>query len=146
MSYMRKQIFAEITTRLRLRQSLESLGLVSVQYFEPGKLPDFTRLAHKLGLSDMETRTLIEYLLDGLRRGKVVTLPDGVRRDDRIFGRNKFSPRLVRHDASKYEIAWIGKTPRHRRRKLVQKVLLHKGLAHDDETVIQVLTDIYFQW
>ena len=140
--YMRKQVFAEITTRLRSRQSLETLGLMSVHYFEPGKLPDFTQLARKIGLSRLETHTLIEYLLDGLRQGKVVTLPEGVQRDDPIFGRNKFSPRLMRGDAKQYEIAWIGKTSRHRRRKLVRKVLRYKGLEHDDKAIIQALTDI----
>ncbi|MCA9936858.1 MAG: DEAD/DEAH box helicase [Anaerolineales bacterium] len=140
--HMRKQIFAEITTQLRSRQSLEALGLMSVQYFEPDKLPDFEPLAQQLGLTAIETRTLVENLLDELRRGKVVVLPDGVKRDDPIFGRNKFSPRIVRYDASQYEIAWVGKTPRHRRRQLMQKVLQYKGLDSDETAVIDALNKI----
>lgn len=143
--YMRKQIFAEITTQLRSRQSLEALGLLSVQYFEPDKLLDFTPLAQKLRLSPQETRTLVEYLLDDLRRNKVVVLPEGVKRDDPIFGRNKFSPRLVRSGSGQYEIAWIGETPRHRRRQLIQKILGSKGLTNDDTTIIQALNDI-LEW
>lgn len=141
--HIRKQIFAEITTQLRSRQSLEALGLLSVYYFEPHRQPNLAHLASKLGLSEIETQTLIEYLLDDLRRGKVVTLPNGVQRDDRIFGRNKFSPRLVRgEEAGSNEILWIGKTPRQRRRRLVEKVLHDKGLASDETAVIQALTDI----
>lgn len=140
--HIQKQVFAEITTQLRSRQSLEALGLISVEYFEPDKLPDFDSLAQELKLTAVETRALVEYLLDDLRRAKVVALPDGVQRDDPIFGRNKFSPRLVRHDASQYEIAWIGQTPRHRRRQLMQKVLRYKGLADDDTAVIQSLNKI----
>lgn len=140
-AHMRKRVFAEVTTQLRSRQSLEALGLMTVQYFEPDHAPDLSDLAGKLGLTTAETRTLVEYLLDGLRRGKVVVLPDGVDRYDPIFGRNKFSPRLVRHDASQYEIAWVGKTRRHRRRQLVRKVLQYKGLVDDETAVIQALTD-----
>jgi ATP-dependent helicase YprA (DUF1998 family) len=140
--HMRKQILAEITTQLRSRQSLESLGLMSVQYFEVDRIPDFGDLAEKLNLSEVETRTLIEYLLDDLRRSKVVTLPEGVLRDDPIFGRNKFSPRLVRQDAREYEIAWIGKTPRHQRRQLIGKILRYKKLRDDEPTITQALNDI----
>ena len=94
--YMHTQILAEITTQLRSRQSLEALGLLSVQYFEPTRLPDFDALAAQIKFTAVETRTLVEYLLDDLRRGKVVTLPPGVQRDDPVFGRNQFRPRLVR--------------------------------------------------
>ena len=144
--HMRKQIFAEITTQLRSRQSLESLGLMSVQYFEPDRVPDFNDLAKRMNLTTPETRALVEYLLDDLRRGKVVTLPDGVDKDDEIFGRNKFSPRLVRgQDASEYEISWSGKTTRQRRRQLIGKVFRHKRLAHDETTIIRSL-DAILEW
>ncbi|MEZ4514744.1 MAG: DEAD/DEAH box helicase [Chloroflexota bacterium] len=144
MAHMRKQVFAEITTQLRSRQSLEALGLIAVEYWEPDNLPDFGRLASDIGLTIEETRTLVEYLLDDLRRNKVVQLPEGVNRDDAIFGRNRFSPRLVRHqdDTGTYDIAWIGKTSRQRRRQLVRKILAHKGLANDETAVIVALNQI----
>lgn len=145
-SHLSKQVFAEVTTQLRSRQSLEALGLIAVQYFEPDQKIDFSPLASKLKLSQVEVRALLEYLLDDLRRGKVVTLPDGIKRDDPIFGRNKFSPRVVRgQDANEYEIAWIGKTTRHRRRQLVEKILRHKGLNHDEASVIRAL-EIILDW
>jgi hypothetical protein len=142
--HMHTQILAEITTQLRSRQSLETLGLLTVQYFEPTHLPDFASLAEQIKLSPTETRTLVEYLLDDLRRGKVVTLPQGVRRDNPIFGRNKFSPRFVRSEprTDQGEIGWIGKTARQGRRQLIKKVLAYKGLANDDAAIIDVLDRI----
>ncbi|MGE3320568.1 MAG: DEAD/DEAH box helicase, partial [Candidatus Berkiella sp.] len=146
LQYMCKQTFAEVTTQLRSRQSLEALGLIAVQYFEPGHVPDVSALAKQLQLTELETQTLIEYLLDDLRRGKVVTLPNGVDRYDPIFGRNKFSPRLVRgQDANEYEIAWVGKTTRHRRRQLISKVFRYKGLSCDEPRIIQALERV-FDW
>lgn len=142
MRHMRKQLFAEVTTQLRSRQALESLGLLTVQYFEPERLPHFQILADQLQMTVSEAQSLVEYLLDDLRRSKIVTLPEGVQRDDPIFGRNKFSPKLVRHEASQYEVAWIGKTPRHRRRQLMRKVLRYKGLPTDEETTIRYLEAI----
>lgn len=139
MRHMRKQLFAEITTELRTRLSLETIGLVAVQYYESERPPDFASLGIQLNLSSAEARALVEYLLDDLRRAKIVTLPDGVDRDDPIFGRNKFSPRVVRQDTRPNEIPWIGKTARQRRRQLVAKVLRHKGLPADDQNVMRVL-------
>lgn len=142
MRHMRKHLFAEITTELRTRLALETIGLLSVQYYESDRMPDFESLGAKIGLSPVEAHTLVEYMLDELRRGKVVTLPEGVNRDDPIFGRNKFSPRLVRQDAGANEVAWIGKTNRQRRRLLVAKILRFKGLPADDESVARVLGSI----
>jgi len=141
-TYLQTILFAEITTRLRSRQSLEALGLISVTYFEPDNLPDFNHLAQKIQFTNEETQIIVSYLLDELRRAKVVSLPSGVKRDDLIFGRNKFSPRLVLYDADKNEVTWIGKTTRHRRYQLMQKMLQAKGLAHDETAVKQTLTHI----
>lgn len=144
-SYMCKQILAEITTHLRSRQSLEALGLIAVQYFEPDRVPDFGELATKLNLTIGETRALVEYLLDDLRRGKVVQLPKGIDPSDTIFGRNKFSPRLVRQAEKPHEISWFGKTTRHRRRQMIAKILRHKQLANNDAAIEKALGEI-LEW
>jgi ATP-dependent helicase YprA (DUF1998 family) len=138
-------LLAEISTQLRSRIALESLGLLAVTYGEPEREPDYASLAQNIGLSPLQTRTLVHYLLDGLRRAKIVTLPDGVDRDHELFGRNKFSPRLVKSDNGKEQVLWCGKTPRHGRRRLVQKVLQAEGLASDDTAVIQTLDHIW-EW
>ena len=144
-TFVRKHALAEFTTRRRLRRSLESLGLVGVQYFEPEQLPDFAILAHSTGFTPTQTRTLVEYLLDGLRNGKVITL-DGINRDDKIFGRNIFNPALIRSGKpGKYEVAWIGATPRQVRRRLVQKMLAWCQLPATDKDVKNTLAAI-FDW
>jgi ATP-dependent helicase YprA (DUF1998 family) len=138
----KEHAMAEFTTRRRRRQSLESLGLVAVEYFEPEWEPDFNSLSEKLNLSEKETRSLVEYLLDGLRNQKIVELPDGVHRDSEVFGRNRFSPRLVRGQAQKYEVAWVGVTERQHRRRLIKQILHEKGLPSDVESQKLTLNQI----
>ncbi len=140
---IRTRLLAEITTGKRSRQSLETLGELAVTYFSPHHPPNFTLLAQKIALSEIQTQTLVAYLLDDLRRTKVVTLPTGVSRDDKIFGRNKLSPTVVRGNAEAYKIAWIGKTPRQQRRRLVQKILRFCGKPDGDEAAISVLQHIW---
>lgn len=145
-TFVMKHALAEFTTRRRLRRSLESLGLVGIQYFEPDQLPDFDSLAQDIHLTPGQTRALVEYLLDGLRNGKVVELPDEIDRDDEVFGRNIFNPTLIPSGkTSKYEVAWIGATPRQARRKLVQKVLEWHRLPATDDDVENTLEAI-FNW
>ena len=128
-----EQAIAEFTTRRRGRQSLESLGLIAIEYFEPDYEPNFSYLSAKIGLDESKSRTLVEYLLDGLRNQKIVVLPDGVLRDSEVFGRNKFSPRLVRSKAQQYEVAWIGETERQHRRQFIKQVLQEEGLPDGEE-------------
>lgn len=137
------RLLAEFTTQRRERQSLENLGLVAVEYFEAEDELHLTSLASQIGISEGQTRILIEYLLDDLRKDKVVTLPEGVAADDRVFGRNKFSPRVVRGQARQYEVAWIGETERHSRRMRVQSILQHQRMPADAQNVQRVLGEIW---
>jgi len=137
-----EQAIAEFTTRRRGRQSLEALGLIAIEYFEPDYEPDFKLLASKIGLDVLKARTLVEYLLDGLRNQKIVTLPEGVMRDSEVFGRNKFSRRLVRSKAQKYEEAWIGETERQYRRQFVKQVLQKESRPENEDSQKMVLNSI----
>lgn len=139
----KERALAELTTGRRRRQSMESLGLVAVRYFEPDREPDFEILATLLKLEKEETRTLVNYLLDGLRNYKIIVLPEGVHRDSKVFGRNRFNYSVVRSKAQKYEYAWIGKTERQHRRKLIKKVLEDSNLPFSEEAQIEVLNHIY---
>lgn len=140
---IRARILAQFTTASRSRLSLETLCLVGVFYARPGREPDLSVLASKVGLTEEQTWTLIGYLLDDLRQSKVITLPEGVNRDDPVFGRNRFSPGIVRSNPTQYQVAWIGKTPRHRRRRLVKKALVHARQEHDEEAVVRVLEELW---
>lgn len=142
---IRVRVLAEFTTRRRARRSLEALCLVGVFYAPIGKEPDLSELAAKIGMSEEQVRALIGYLLDDLRSNKAVTLPEGVSRDDELFGRNRFSPRVVRGSPGEYQLGWLGQTQRHRRRRLVEKMLRHCGLPHEDEDVVAVLQTLW-EW
>lgn len=137
------RLLAEFTTQRQQRQSLENLGLVAVEYFEADDEPHLTPLAGKIGISEGQTRHIIEYLLDDLRKDKVVVFPDGVLADAPIFGRNKFPWHVVRGQARQFEVAWIGETERHSRRRRVQSILQHHGLPADAQNVQRVLGDIW---
>ena len=141
-----KYVFAEFTTQSRSRQSLEQLGLVAVQYCETN-LPGLEQLSRKIGLNTTQTQLLVELLLDGLRQSKIVSLPERVNRDDEIFGRNKFTPTLVRGNAnySKQEIPWIGATLRHRRKRLIEGVWRKLGKPIEEATTTKILENIW-EW
>lgn len=142
---IRARVLAEFTTRRRARRSLEALCLVGVFYAPAGKEPDLSELVLKIGMSEQQVLALIGYLLDDLRSNKAVTLPEGVSRDDELFGRNRFSPRVVRSSPGEYQLGWLGQTPRHRRRRLVEKMLRHCGLPHADDDIVDVL-QVLWEW
>lgn len=144
------QILGEITTGRLRRQSLESLGLVAIHYFddsEPDYLPDFERLATQLNLTTAQTRNLVEYFLDDLRKRKVVEFPDGVDASDLSFGNYEGHPTLVRGNPQKYthQQPWIGKTERHSRYRYMEKILKANHLPHDNHVVKQALNHM-FDW
>lgn len=142
---LRTRLLAEFTTRRRARSSFEALCLVGVYYAPPDKGLGLGKLPAAIGMNDEQAQTLIGYLLDDLRSNKVVTLPAGVNRDDELFGRHKFSPRVVRGSPDQYQIGWLGQTPRHRRRQLVEKALRHCGLPHQEANVVDVL-QLIWEW
>jgi hypothetical protein len=141
--FVNVRLLAEITTLRRGRQSLESLGLLTVRYFESP--PDVSKLAAAIGLSSEQTRTLITYLLDTLRDQKALTLPSGILPTHTAFGSNPAHPRIVRGNPGKGDIPWIGSTPRHLRCRIMALVLENAGLPADFEAVCRGLNAIW-EW
>ena len=144
-----QHLLGEITTGRLRRQSLESLGLVAIHYFddeEPDFLPDFAALADQLAISSVQTRTLVEYLLDDLRKRKLLTLPRDVDPLNRNFGKNPGYPTLVRGKPQKFrhQSPWHG-TERHPRNKYIRLVLQSHGLRHDENTTKRALK-LIFDW
>lgn len=142
------EILAEFTTRRAERQSLETLGLVAVEYFEDEdeSLETVTPLAVAIGFSPQQTLCLVNYLLDDLRNKKVVKLPEGVDRDHPVFGKHEFSPRLVRGGhVGQHEESWLGRTERKVRRRLIKKMLTAVGQSSTTENVERVL-NVIFSW
>ncbi|MDQ7035924.1 MAG: helicase-related protein [Anaerolineae bacterium] len=136
-------ILSEFTTRRKRRQSLEALGVVGVKYFEEETDFDVTELASSLHFSEQQTRILIEFLLDDVRQSKAIKFPEGVNIDDVRFGRNVSNPRIVKSNAQKGEIPWIGKTDRHRRKRYVQKVIKNLGMNYEIRDAEQILSFVW---
>lgn len=137
------KLLAEITSNRRSRQSLESLGLLVVDYFEDK--PDLDSLVAATGLSHDQVSVLTRHVLDTLRHEKAVEFPIGVQPDDRVFGKNKYHPSIVRGNSSQSETAWFGKTERHRRFRLAQRALEHAKLPAKSANV-EHLMDAIWNW
>ncbi len=137
-------ILGEITTGSRQRQSLESLGLIGINYFEDDTPPDFGKLAQQISLEVNQVQALIGFLLDDLRYQKVVKLPPYIDQDDPVFGPHKGNARIIRQGNINYgEVRWIGATTRQRRRKYIELVLERNKLDSSESAVIQTLTSIW---
>ena len=144
-----QHLLGEISTGRLRRQSLESLGLVAVHYFddaEPDFMPDFDALADQLGITSTRTRTLVEYLLDDLRKRKLLTMPQDVDPLDRSFGSNPGYPTLVRGNPGRFrhQLTWHG-TERHPRNRYLRLVLQSQGCRHDENATKDALNSI-FEW
>lgn len=142
-NFWRTIILAEFTSRRKRRQSLETLGVVGVRYFEDESEFDVSELVPLLQMTPEQIKSVIEFLLDELRHSKVIDFPTGVSIDDERFGRNVSNPKIVIRNAQRSEIAWIGQTDRHRRKRYMQKVLKALGKPHDMQSVEQALTHIW---
>lgn len=137
------QLLAGFTIGRSSRTSLETLGLVAVRY---KGLEDIDGLARQLELDTPTTQTLLAYLLDRLRRLKVVSFPYGVDPADSSFGRRHWLPSLIKNGKTHREQEeWIGKTANHNRRRYMKQVLQNHGLPHHEDAVIDALTHI-FDW
>lgn len=142
-----QHLLGEITTGRLRRQSLESLSLVAVHYFddaEPEFMPDFEALADQLEITSTRTRTLVEYLLDDLRKRKLLTMPRDVDPLDRTFGSNPGYPALVRGNPDRHQLTWHG-TERHPRNSYIRLVLRSQGCRHDKNAIKDALNSI-FEW
>lgn len=141
---MTRKLLGEFTTGRRGRQSLESMGLVGVNYFQESNLQKFEDLASQIKLSPEQTQSLVGHLLDDLRFRKIVKLPGEIHADDTEFGPNKWNPRLIRQGKpGSDEQSWIGATNRQSRRQYIKFVLDKNNVDSSDDAVIKTLTDIW---
>ncbi len=139
------RIIAEITTKRSSRQSLESLGLLVVNYFEDlDQVPDTAELTNKTGLSHEQIMLLVRQLLNTLRQSKMVEMPPDTQADDRIFGRFEGHPVVSRKSGTQGEITWVG-TSRQSRYLIIERALKHSGLPSDENNVKEV-GNVLWDW
>jgi superfamily II DNA or RNA helicase len=142
--WMAKRILAEFTVGRKRRLSLESLGLAGVFYYQEDNRPDFAALARQIGFSDQDIEILVNYLLDGLRGDKAITLPNSIMADEPEFGSHIGHPCFIRQGSPrKWERRWIGVTAKQGRRRYVQCVLEKMGMDASEEAVIYVMNAIW---
>ncbi|MCG3143028.1 MAG: hypothetical protein HONDAALG_00340 [Gammaproteobacteria bacterium] len=81
-----KRIMAEFCSRIDPRHSLWTLGLIGCDvYFPADAFPD-EALCSRFALEPEAMMTVIQALLDTMRLDKAVTMPEGVRPNDEVFG------------------------------------------------------------
>jgi ATP-dependent helicase YprA (DUF1998 family) len=136
-------ILSQFSTRRKRRQSLESLGVVGVKYFENESDFNVSSIVPSLGFSEQQTKALIEFLLDGIRQNKAIKFPKDVSIDNERFGNNVGNPRIVKSNAQKGELPWIGVTDKHTRKLYIQKVLKKLGMNYSPPSVDHVLSIIW---
>ncbi len=118
------RIAAEFCARTDPRHSLSALGLVGCDvYFPTATIPD-EALCARFGLAPEAMMTTIQAMLDTMRLDKVVSMPEGVRPDDDVFGRNKSTTRCrVTGAIGQYERNWVGQSSRQTRFDYAQRIL-----------------------
>lgn len=113
-----------------LRQSLEGTGTAEVKLVFPRTFEAPPRLL-KLGITEKEAEDLLRMLLDTLRVGGALSVPEGVDLRDQAF-----SPRnreiAIRGEAPKLGImAWSPERGTNRRLDLLERILASKGIECD---------------
>jgi superfamily II DNA or RNA helicase len=143
--FIKAQILAEITTNRRSRQSLESLGLVRLRYFEDEDKSNVATLAHRLALPPEHMLVLINNLLDTLRNQKNVTLPSSIGRDHPAFGNNRWNDAVVRSGRGEGQSPWVGQSVQQARYRIMEQALQAANRKSDQPTVQKALLDVW-EW
>ena len=122
------------------RQSLEGTGLVEIAVALPRRFAA-PRALTELGLSDQEAEDLLRLLLDTLKNGAAVTIPEGVDvRDEAFAPRNREYG--VRGETSTGDvIAWRPGRGSNRRLDIVAKILRQIGSATDPTALLAAIWD-----
>lgn len=137
------RILAEFCSRTDPRHSLWALGLVGCDvYFPLDSQPD-AALCSRLGLSPDAMLVVIQALLDTMRLDKAVTMPEGVRADDEVFGANRATIYYRLTGADKYERNWAGANERQARFDYVQRILLATGKSTETADVRNALQAVW---
>ncbi len=123
------------------RQSLDGLGLAEIGPRIPRKFDPPAELV-ELGLSDDESLDVVRVLLDSLRQGAAVTVPDAVdvRNDLRFAPRNVTT--FVRGAASEQGVlAWLPGRGQNRRSDYLRKLVAARNLDVDVPQLMRRLWD-----
>ncbi|MDQ3010692.1 MAG: hypothetical protein M3X11_08340, partial [Acidobacteriota bacterium] len=139
------RITGEFCSRTDPRHSLWALGLVGCDVYFPPQIKPDDSLCARFGLPPEAMMVVIQALLDTMRLDKAVTMPDGVRADDEVFGSNRANIfyTLTGADRHKGERNWVGKDGRQARFDYVQRILLAMGQGAETLDVRNALQAVW---
>jgi len=137
------RILAEFCSRTDPRHSLWALGLVGCDVHFPSESQPGAALCSRFGLSPDAMLVVIQSLLDNMRLDKAVTMPEGVRADDEVFGANRATIFYRLTGADKYERNWAGADERQARFDYVQRILLATGKSAENADVRNALQAVW---
>ena len=131
------------------RQSIEGTGTAEISVALP-RLFDPPRALLALGLDDDQVRDLIQLLLETVRAGAAITLPDNVDVRDERFAPRNFEFALHEQGTGRGVISWLPASQLNRRLEILQKVFERTGISVDARETLQgfwrYLTDPEGEW
>lgn len=139
-SEVRAWLLAEILATDR-RQSLDGLGLAELTPFIPARA-GAPRSLTGVGLGDLEAIDVLRVLLDSVRQGAAVTVPDDVDvTGDQRFGPRNRTTRLRGSGSGPGVMAWLPSRGTNRRVDYLTKLAAARGLGIDVEVVLRGVWD-----
>lgn len=131
---------AEELLALDRRQGLEGTGTAGIAVAVPRRWEP-PRALIDLGLDDREVRDLVQLLLETVRSGGTLTMPDGVDiRDERFAPRNRsLGVRLQGPEPAKGVLGWLPASGNNRRLEILEKIFARKGVTADPRALLRDL-------
>jgi ATP-dependent helicase YprA (DUF1998 family) len=118
------------------RQSLEGTGSAEVSVAVPRRF-DTPRSLSDLGFSKAESVDLLQLLLETVRAGGAITVPEGVDIRDARFAPRNFEFGLRRTGPENKVISWLPGSTMNRRLEILSKVLARRGLDADPMSLLK---------
>jgi hypothetical protein len=141
-------IVGELLHASKDRRSLEELGIVDfvLNRFAQVRVPP-PLLKPPWNMSEDEAWTLTQVLLDSIRDAYVLTLPQGLERDDEVFApaRADVSVALKRAPKDRRTIAWVPQNPASSNTRLdyLKRLVQKRGLPINDQALRTFLGQLF---
>lgn len=126
------------------RQSLEGLGILSIEMEKPGSWT-IPKPLLDLGLSEEEGWDLLQEIVKTVRSQGVISMPEEVNPDDEIFA-PRLGPIYIRENGSDQKdkiLSWIPTKGKNKRLDYLTRILKSIGRFETDEKTLEILRGIW---